>query len=496
MARAPVGSGRGGRRRRPGLGALLVGTVVAFWGAGRPIAAQSEYHWSDQFGNKSTLLNGTVIGGVSDLGAVFYNPGRLAELLRPGFLLTAEAFEVTHTEVKLGGGGRNQVEQASFRGLPSLVSGMFTLPSLPGHRFAYSFLTRRRSNSDLLLTTDERGDFLPGSPGEELFLGTWGSVSKLDENWVGMTWSKGVSDRWSVGVSMFGTYLGRTRRFQRDNRVLAQDGEVSVFSRLREYRFSSYGLLWKAGMVANLDPFRVGVSLTTPEITAFGSGSLRYDDLLIPPGSGNGNQLEGEVIVFKGDGLEVNARSPFSVGVGISWITARAEIHISGEWYSGVSPYRILGVDSIPSQATGEVHGYRVLDELEPVLNFGAGIEWQVTEAFSTYGSIIRDASAAPRDIDRPFAFGPRVSNSTSQADGYYVGAGISFQAKWIDLTVGATYGSTTDTVEDSLFPGGVPPGIVPPTTRPLQASRQRIRFLLGFTIPMVEEIADVSGGL
>lgn len=35
-----------------------------------PSASQSEYHWSDQFGNRSTLLNGTMIGSVSDLSFV------------------------------------------------------------------------------------------------------------------------------------------------------------------------------------------------------------------------------------------------------------------------------------------------------------------------------------------------------------------------------------------------------------------------------------------
>jgi len=490
MARLTTGSGHGTATRTPRLGALLVGTAVAFWGAGRPVAAQSEYHWSEQFGNKSTLLNGTVIGGVSDLGAVFYNPGRLAQLLRPGFLLTAQAFEVTYMEVKVGEGERNQVEQASLRGLPSLVSGMFTIPSLPGHRFAYSFLTRRRGDSNLLFTADERGDFLPSIPGEEHYLGTAEFVSKLDENWVGLTWATNLSSRWSLGVSTFGTYKGRRRRVEVDTRTLGENGAVSTFSRLREYRFASYGLLWKAGLAAEMERFRFGISVTTPEITPLGSGSLRYENLRIPSDGVGDDSAGSEVVVFREDGLEVTTHSPFSFGGGISWIRPRAEIHLSAEWYSGLSRYRILGVDSIPSQTSGEVLQYRVVDELEAVFNIGAGVELQVSDAFSAYGSIARDGSAASGDLSRPFAFGPKVSNSISTADGYFLGAGVSFQARWIDLTVGATFGATHEAL-DYPFSPGVP--LEPPLLQDTSvgASRQRWRFLIGFSIPMVEEISD-----
>ena len=456
-----------------------------------PAAAQSEYHWSDQFGNKSTLLNGTVIGGVSDLGAVYYNPGRLARLLRPGFLLTAEAFEVNHVSVKIGQGDREQMEQASFRGIPSLVAGMFTLPSLPGHRFAYSFLTRRRFDSNLFLTAEERGDFLPESPGEETYVSTWEAESKLDENWVGLSWAHEVSPRLSVGISTFGTYLGRRRRADLNGTMLTSTQEASIHSRLREYRFQSFGLLWKAGLAVEVAPFRIGLSITTPEITAFGTSSIRYEDRLIPPRSPGGNPLGAEVLVFQEKGLEVTTHSPFAVGAGISWIRPRAELHLSGEWFSGVAEYRITGADSIASQSSGDLSEYEVVDELKSVINLGAGIELQVSQAFSAYGSIIRDASAAPKNLYRPFAFESRVSNSISQADGFYVGAGVSFEAKWIDLTAGVSYGATRETIENPLAGQNSAVGQAIPAAGQLESTRRRWRFLLGFTIPMVEGISN-----
>lgn len=473
---------------------LLTGFALAPVATPGPLTAQGEYHWSDQFGNKSTLLNGTVIGGVSDLGAIFYNPGRLAQLLRPGFLLTAEAFEVNTVGVRVGKDDLSQTQQTSVRSVPGLVAGMFTLPSLPGHRFAYSFLTRRRSASDLFLTTEARQDLLPETPGEETLVGSWESVSNLDENWVGLTWAHDLSPRLSLGISTFGTYLGRKRRVDLNARAVTETGDASTSSRLREYRFRSYGFLWKAGLAAELPPFRLGLSITTPGITALGTGSIRYENLRIPPDAASATTAEDEVVVFRATGLNTTTHSPASVGAGVSWIGRRAEIHLSGEWFSGVPQYRIMGVDSIVSQSSPDLYEYQVLDELKPVINFGAGLEWQVSGTFSAYGSIIRDASAAPKDPYLLSEFGNQVSNSASQADGFHFGAGVSFEAKWIDLTAGITYGSTRETTENPVNKMGRELSQVALAPPSVEITKQRLRFLVGFTIPMVEEVTDDPG--
>jgi len=480
---------------KPKLSPLLTSVGLLLASTLSPAAGQSEYHWSDQFGNRSTLLNGTMIGSVSDLGAVFYNPGCLAQLDRPGFLLTAEAFEVNRGELEGGKGDNLELEQTNFRGVPSLVAGLFSLPFLPGHKFAYSFLTRRRSESDLLLTTEARQDLIPQLPGEESYLGTWESASKLDENWVGITWAHEVSPRISVGFSTFGTYLGRKRRIELDVRTVPTEGNPSVLVRSREYRFSSYGLLWKAGVAVDLEPFRAGLSITTPQITPFGGGSIRYEELLTAPDLPGSDPSEPtRVTVFREEGLAVSSRSPFSIGGGLSWVGDRGVIHLSGEWYSGVSQYQIMAVDSIWSQSSGTFSEYRVMDELKSVFNFGVGMEWQVSDAFSAYGSAARDASAAPESPYQPFQFEERISNSISQADGFHLGAGVSLQARWIDLTAGFSYGSTKEKIGNPLIATGSGQSVPIPIEAELELEKRRWRFLLGFSISMVEGVRADSG--
>ena len=38
---------------------------------------QGGHYWTEQYGTRSILMSSAVIGGVEDLGAVYYNPGRL-----------------------------------------------------------------------------------------------------------------------------------------------------------------------------------------------------------------------------------------------------------------------------------------------------------------------------------------------------------------------------------------------------------------------------------
>lgn len=451
------------------------------------VEAQSEYHWADQFGNRSTLLNGTMIGSVSDLGAVFYNPGRLAQLDRPGFLITAEAIEWNTVKIESGTGEDLELEQDNFRFLPSIVAGLFSLPFLEGHKFAYSVLVRRKGASDLQVATEAQQDLIAQLPGEEHYLGAWESEGKLTETWVGISWAHEISPKISLGVSTFGTYLGRNQRIELDVRTVPVDGDPFILIRSRDYRSDSYGLLWKAGVAADFKPFRAGLSITTPRITLFGAGSIRLEDLLtVPDPSGVDPGVEPRVTRFREEDLAVSSHTPWAIGGGASWVAERWAFHVSGEWYSGVPQYQVMAADTIRSQSSGELTEYRVMDELKAVFNFGAGLEWQVSDAFSAYGSVAWDNSAAPGDPFQPFAFGDSVSISIAQADALRLGSGVSLETRWIDLTAGFSFGGTKETLGNPLIAAdsGLTGPI--PVDAELALRRDRWRLLLGFSFPYV----------
>ena len=113
--------------------AVLV-TAGLFPEAGK---AQDAHYWTLQYGTRSTLLGGSVIGSVEDLGATYYNPARLASTSDLSFLLSAKVYQFDKVTVEDGAGEGVDARSSSFGGAPSLVAGTFKIGFLPGHHFAY-----------------------------------------------------------------------------------------------------------------------------------------------------------------------------------------------------------------------------------------------------------------------------------------------------------------------------------------------------------------------
>ncbi len=55
---------------------------------------QEDNYWNLQYGTRSTLLGGTVIGSVSDLSATYYNPGAIALFPDTKFIISAQAYQI------------------------------------------------------------------------------------------------------------------------------------------------------------------------------------------------------------------------------------------------------------------------------------------------------------------------------------------------------------------------------------------------------------------
>ena len=62
-------------------------------------AAQDAHYWTYGYGPIGQLTEGTLVGGVSDLSAVFYNPGALALLDKPRFVVGLTSVELANIDV-------------------------------------------------------------------------------------------------------------------------------------------------------------------------------------------------------------------------------------------------------------------------------------------------------------------------------------------------------------------------------------------------------------
>ena len=86
---------------------ILAATILG-WILPGPAQGQDTHYWTEQYGARSMLLSGSVIGSVNDMSAVFYNPGALGYLIKPELVLSASAYQIRQLKVKDGGGPRSR----------------------------------------------------------------------------------------------------------------------------------------------------------------------------------------------------------------------------------------------------------------------------------------------------------------------------------------------------------------------------------------------------
>lgn len=142
------------------------------------LCAQDGHYWTQQYGTKSMLLSGSVIGGVEDLGAVYYNPARLSVIANPAFLLSASVYEYNKLSITDAFGSSTSAAKAEVRGVPSLAAGTFKLKFLPNHFFAYAVMSRQLSDLSTSYSNEVTQDVFTTLPGNEIFSGELGYTYK------------------------------------------------------------------------------------------------------------------------------------------------------------------------------------------------------------------------------------------------------------------------------------------------------------------------------
>ena len=402
------------------------------------VHAQDGHYWTQQYGTKSMLLSGSVIGGVDDLGAVFYNPGRLGLIENPAFLLSADVYEWTRLTVSDAFGESADVSKSDIGGIPSLVAGTFKIGFLKDHSFAYAVLQRQGINADISYKDEVFDNVIDTFPGDEYFGASIRIFQKVQEQWASLTWSYPITENLSVGLTTNLSVLNQNKGNIIELQAYTSFNETAIYRYNRNFSFDKYSLLWKLGLAAELNKVQLGLTITTPSVGIFGKGTYEYESFFsgIP-----GYSVNPDVYTTsRQKDLPVKVTKPWAIGAGATFLWGRNKIHFSGEWYSRVPYYVLMQSEEHTSQSSGETIQFTLYDELNSVVNFGIGLEIFLREKVSFYSSFCSDFSAASNNRVGFSEQNPEASNTTFAADYYHYGGGFILKLKGIDLTLGATY--------------------------------------------------------
>jgi hypothetical protein len=452
------------RTTRYALAGLISLALVAAAGTG---FAQDTHYWNSQYGPRGILLGGAVIGSIADMSATYYNPGALGYVEKPEVLLSANVCQTSKLTIRDGAGAGIDLDTTDFNILPNMLAGGFRKSWLGKNKFAYSFLTRYRFKAEIQGARVARDDIL-NAPGEEEFAGSLTLTNDAKELWAGLTWSRGLNEKIGVGIT---TYFSAHKQTEID-RVFAQaltdSGDVALVFEVDNFSNTVYSLLWKAGLGFDLTPLTLGLTVTTPNLQLSGSGEAAVNMTTV----GLDTVDDGFQTNIQQD-IAGNYKSPLAVGIGAGFSFSKTKLHASAEWFDSVDTYEVLELQDFVSQATGETVQRSLVQKLDSVTNFAAGVEQRFGERALGYLSFTTDFSA----------FNPASDVSATGFDIYHVTGGATIKSRRTRFTLGLSYSWGSETIQQTidLNPGGDNP-VVDPSNQ-VELDYRSVTFIIGFSV-------------
>lgn len=435
-----------------------------------PLApAQDTHYWNLQYGTRSNLLGGAVIGSVSDMAATYYNPAALALFSSPEILLSGKVYQYSSLTLKNGAGPGKDLTSSTIEAAPTLFAGSFTFDWLGDHTLSYSILTRQQMSYGI---EGRRGGIRSGDAGDEIAAGELIANQDLSDLWIGLSWAMKLNSNIAIGITPYFSIRDQKTRKHAYAERFDQSGNVSAAIITQQFEYKNYRLLAKAGLGANFDPLTLGLTITSPSISISGSGS----SLINLINSGEGINEETVFIANYQQDVSAEHHLPLSIGLGAGYRFGKNRLHVSAEWFDAVERYTVIDTKSFIGQSTGLNIKYLVENELKSILNYGIGAEFYISENLDLFLSYISDFSAAVPET--------QTNLTVSTWDIYHISTGASFSIGRSEFTLGINYAFGSGNVKG---PANVPDGQIKDKLTDLlentELDYKRLKFLIGFSI-------------
>jgi len=432
------------------------------------ISAQETYYWNIQYGTRSTLLGGAVIGSVGDLSATYYNPGAVALFEETHFILSARIYQFENYAIEDGAGEGIDLSFSNISPSPSFIAFDFDIDFLGKDKIALSVLTRQSANFEFAARIIDSIDVIEPSPGKETFAGGFEIEKIFDDLWGGVTYSTKLSELVGIGLTGYLAFISHRVRSETILQALISPSDIASFTDISNYSFKSLRALFKFGVGINLYPLTLGFTLTSPSLSISGSGSV-----------GTHLFLSGvDSTIFQSnyqDEVDAIYKNPLSIGFGFAYRFGKINIHFSTEWFDEIEFYSVVDTKPFISQGSGELIMNDLTHEARSVINYGFGMDYIINNDFILSGGFVTDFTARIINSETNLSVG-------SNWDVYHISAGASFPIGGSETTLGISY-----SFGDEIFENNVNIIADPSDTnniiRETNVSFSRIKILFGFEL-------------
>lgn len=438
---------------------------------------QGNYKFNN-FGNRSILLTGNVTGSVSDLGLTYYNPSFLAKAENVGFSLNAKAYQLVDVKLENVLNENSKLNSSRFNGASTMAGGIF---NLFGTRFAYSYLTKSNFNLNLNYSSYYlNNNILSIFPDAEKHNANIGLNSRTKDDWTGLTWAYALTDKFSLGITTFASIYNYNGGSDLSHTIVSTGNNVAFYQNTISFRQKSYGLFIKIGANYEFENIDLGLNISLPYIEVYSHGTYSYIQVVAGIDSTNNNLVDNYF-----DNVNSTRKEPLGISLGAGIPVNKSKIHINVDYYNGLNEYKRL---EIPDIDTGDSNLTTVNfnEERRSVLNFGAGIEFYLSEYFKAYGGFSTDYSA--------FRSSANVFNLSSSdnkeinigSNFFHMSLGVDWKLNWSSIVAGVTYSSSSGSFADPYRIDIDGFGIENNLTAKLKYTRWQ--FVIGIDIPILNK--------
>jgi hypothetical protein len=449
--------------------------LLALVSSGR---AQDTHYWNQRYGTRAEFLAGAVVGAPSGLSGSFYNPGTLALEVNPQLFTTALAAEYSRLSYRPNAKQDSSLSWSSFGGAPALIAGAFGRDTTRGRIYTYSYLTRQKFEFEL--TGRGIGSFqgLTPAPGDEHLSGQTNYRQKAEEGWGGLTFSRRLKAGLGFGASLYGAYRSQRTRRELTAAVVSESGLGATALSLEDYQFWTARVLGKVGLQWDRGVWKGGVTVTTPSLHLFGDGSTYVHKSLTGLDLDSNGTEDSRLLADYQESLSPRYQSPLSAAFGLSYHSRSTNLYFSAEWFDKINAYTVMEGNPVPSQVPGDTFQAVLVHEAISVINWAVGANHRLSAKTTLYAGWAIDRSAFTGEYSS--------SVTLSNWNIYHVSFGSEFTFAALEFTLGATYSFGDSSLEGKgdLETAKASQGLEGDLTLG-EASYQRIKVLVGFTLPI-----------
>lgn len=435
---------------------LLIGFVSS------KVCAQDQNYWTQQAGTRSHFMGGSVVAGVDDTSAGYYNPARLAWIDNPALSVSATMYQIDRYFIEDGAGDERDLDALNWRVVPSLVSGIHLFDFAPGHAFGHTIMARHYYSNSVSARREANENVINDtqSPGNEDYTAQITADIDLQEYWIGLSWSWAPTDFLSIGLSNFAGLRIEKLFSDISARAVWFNGTAFEAASIDNETYVNYVDLrtfLKAGIALDLGDFKAGATVTTESINLWGQGTVsRTIEILNidPDADGNGASL---VLNDRQEGRSTSFRSPWSFALGLEYNipVSNTRITASVEWFLPVGAYTVIQPKSDPflqgagAFGVGSNDFLRVRDTRQGALNVAVGVsqvfgDWIIGE-WSGHWGFYTDFNVDVSKTDSAIYLG------TTDWDLYHGITGITIRTDKSEFGLGIHFTLGSDSVKQNI---------------------------------------------